>query len=231
MAGKHSLRARAARMKEMMLEYAYLITLGAVVSVVAATAMYASRVQAQQEGPVQAAAGAPEIEARAEVTPEPTALCTPLPTIAPLTVHPVSLTLGGGKVWPVSGGIARVDSDGQPVMWEAIGCYQAHAGVDVSGVRGENVLCVMDGVVERAVRDELWGWQVIIAQTDGSVLRYAGLGTCALHAGQSVTRGQVLGTLGDIPCESELGAHVHLQLSQDGAAADTASFLQNAKRQ
>ena len=230
MAGRRTARTMAARVKEMMMEYAYLITLGAVIAVVAATALYTSRMRAESAGQVQAAAGAPEVEVRQTLPPAPAVRHTPLPTIAPLSVRPVTLTLGAGKVWPVSGEIVRGDSANRPVLWKALGSYQIHCGVDVQGTRGEPVLCVMDGVIERVTRDDLWGWQVCVAQTDGSTLRYAGLGTCALAEGQSVTRGQQLGMLGDVPCEKELGAHLHLELTQDGAAADVASFLEHAKR-
>ena len=50
MAGRRTARTMAARVKEMMMEYAYLITLGAVIAVVAATALYTSRMRAESAG-------------------------------------------------------------------------------------------------------------------------------------------------------------------------------------
>ena len=65
MAMMKRIRGKLGKAKEFMLEYAYLITLGAVVAVVAASAMYAQSVRTQFEAqasqPVEAAANAPEM--------------------------------------------------------------------------------------------------------------------------------------------------------------------------
>lgn len=50
-----------------MLDYAYLVTLGAVIAIIAGSALYTRQLRAQQEAGVQAAAPAPEIAA----TPQP----------------------------------------------------------------------------------------------------------------------------------------------------------------
>lgn len=204
-----------------MIEYAYLVTLGAVIAVIAASAMYTQRLHAREQG-VAAAAGAPETKA----SPQPTARLTPLPTIAPLQVHYASPSPGGATVWPLDGDIVRGHDAQTPVYWETLGCYQAHIGLDIAGGAGDEVRCVMDGVVGRVVRDELWGWRVRVAQTDGSEAVYAGLQACLLQEGQAVTRGQTLGTLMErIPCEVELGTHLHLERWRDGAAQDPESVL------
>lgn len=211
------------RAREWMMEYAYLVTLGAVIAVVVASAMYTQHLRAQQEeAGVQAAAGAPEIGQ----TPQPTVSASPLPTIAPLEVHYMAVKPGGTTVWPVSGKVLR-DSDAQtPVLWEALGCIKVHTGLDIASDGEEEVLCAMDGVVQETVRDDLWGWRVRVAQTDGQEAVYAGLLQCGVEAGQGVTRGQALGTLlQEIPCEAELGTHLHMELYRDGAAQNPAEIL------
>lgn len=210
-------RRGAQRVQAWMVEYAYLVTLGAVIAVIAASAMYTQRLHAREQS-VQAAAGAPETKA----TPTPTPRVTPLPTLAPLAVQtPVRAT-----VWPLSGGIVRGHNAQEAVYWAALGCYQPHAGLDIAGEAGESVCCAADGVVSRTALDELWGWRVTVAQTDGSEAVYAGLEVCAVAAGQSVTRGQALGTLlAQIPCEAELGSHLHLERWRDGTAQDPEAVL------
>ena len=223
------MQGKAARMKETLLEHAYLITLGAVVAVVAASAMYTSRVQQQNAPQVEAAAGAPEIGETTAAS-EPPAV-TPLPTLAPLAVRQTALVSGGGRVWPVSGTVIRGYAPNEPVLWAALSCMQAHAAVDIAGQAGEDVLCVMDGVVEQVSQNALWGWQVCISQTDGSTALYAGLGTCDLAQGQAITRGQTLGTLMEaIPSEAELGAHLHFSVEREGAPEDPDTLLRNAQR-
>lgn len=224
---KGKLRGKLGKAKEALMEYAYLITLGAVVAVIAASAMYTSRVRTQFETQVEAAAGAPEIAATP--SPSPETEITPLPTIAPLVVG--TLGMGAGRVWPVSGEVIRGYAPDEPVFWETLSCYQAHRGVDIGAKAGEEILCVMDGVVEEITRDELWGYSVSVVQTDGSVARYAGIGFCPLWEGMTITRGQTVGeVMAAIPCEAELGAHLHLEYVKEGQGTDPTLLLQNAKR-
>lgn len=200
------------------MEYAYLVTLGAVIAVVVASAMYTRQVKRMQDGGVQAVAGAPEVEQATAVPMEST---TPLPTIAPVEVHYTSIRPGGSTVWPVGGEVVRAYDAQNAVLWEALGSVRIHAALDIAGEVGESVLCAMDGVVKSAVRDELWGWRVRVEQTDGSEAAYAGLGSVDVTAGQSVTRSQQLGTLLEsIPCEAELGPHLHMELCRAGKTCD-----------
>lgn len=217
----HRMGAAAARAREALVEHAYLVTLGAVIAVIAATAMYTGRLRDQEEAGVQAAAQAPELASPAPET-------TPLPTIAPLTTH--AMTSKPGTVWPVSGEVVRAHEPQTPVFWAAIGCFQAHEGVDIAGQAGEDVLAVMDGVVESVTLDGLWGWRIRVSQTDGSMGTYAGLACAQVSPGQSVSRGRVLGTLGDIPCEAELGPHLHYEQTADGQPADPEQLLSGATR-
>ncbi len=214
------------RAKAFMLDYAYLVTLGAALTVIAASALFTW--QMRQED-VQAAANAPEIaQETAKPLPTPGPTSSPLPTLAPLNALSVA-HLGGTRVRPVSGAVLREGDPTVPILWEALACYQPHAGLDLAGAAGEDVLCAADGSVSLAVRDELWGWRVEVEQTDGQRARYCGLATCLVTAGQNVTRGQPLGLLLDaVPCEAELGAHLHLELSQDGAWRDARALLPQA---
>ena len=212
------------RVREWMMEYAYLVTLGAVIAVMAAGAIYTG--QLRQDGGMQAAAGAPETQQSAAPTVTPTAQVTPLPTIAPLQVHYQALETRGGTAWPVDGGIVRKYDNRTPVLWEALACVQVHAGVDIAGRAGAGVRCAMDGVVEAMARDDLWGWRIRVKHMDGSEAVYAGLESCDVAQGQAITRGQQLGILLDsIPCERELGTHLHLELWREGEACDPASML------
>ena len=211
------------RAKEFVLNYAYLMTLGAALVVVAASALYTW--QLRQEGEVQAAANAPEVEVTAEPTQEPMITPVPLPTMAPLQVAS-TVKLGGTTVRPVKGKKLRAFDLTAPVYWEALSSVRVHAGLDLAGEAGEDVLCAMDGTVAQSVRDELWGWRVTVAQTNGQTAVYAGLASSNVQEGQNVTRGQTLGVLMDaVPCEAELGAHLHMELHGGGEMRDPATIL------
>lgn len=229
---KEKIRAALARVgavtrraKELALEYAYLMTLGAALTVVAASALYTW--QLRQEGEIQAAADAPEVQVSALPSPtrQPLPTAVPLATMAPMGIAS-TVRLGGTTVRPVPGGVLRECDAAAPVYWEALSCFQPHAGLDLAGSEGEEVLLAMDGTVTRTVRDELWGWRVEVAQTDGQTAVYAGMAGSLVHEGQNVTRSQTLGALMDaVPCEAELGAHLHMELSSDGEARDPESIL------
>ena len=121
------------RMKAWMLDYAYLVTLGAVIAVVAGSAIYTQQMRRQSEAGVQAAANAPEIAWSASPVPEATV--TPLPTIAPLTVHPVMLTTAAA-VWPVEGEVLRGFDEQALVWWESLGCFRRRGGPGRRLLRG-----------------------------------------------------------------------------------------------
>ncbi len=213
------MRRGVRRAKEWMMEYAYLVTLASVIAIIAVTAVYTERLKTK-ESSVQAAAQA------AEIGDTPTPHVTPLDTIAPLQAHYFSPNPGGTTVWPLDGNVIRPYDAQQVVHWAALGAYRVHPAMDIAGDEGEAVCCAMDGTVQSALRDELWGWRVSIEQTDGRLAAYAGLKTAAVQKGQNVTRGQILGTLlAHIPCEAEMDAHLHLELSRDGVLQDPEGML------
>ena len=209
-----TVKARLHQAREWLLDYAYLVTLGAMIAVIAGTALYTDRLRSQPN--VQAAAPAQEVAP----SPAPTAVPSPLPTLAPLRMPALT-----GAVRPVSGGQVRGFS-AEPVFWQGLDCWQAHPAADLAAESGETAVCMRDGTVRSAARDELWGWRVAVRQTDGSVCTYAGLACSLVLPGQTVTRGQPLGdVMESIPAESELGAHIHLSLERDSRCVDPAESL------
>lgn len=211
------------RFKDLAAEYAYLVTLVCVIGVIVGSAVYTQRVrEASQEALVQAAAGAPEIAMTASPTPQPRT--TPLPTIAPLQVR-VSL-LEGRMVWPMEGEVLRGHETTELVFWEALGAWQVHAGIDIAGEAGGSVLCAAEGTVSRVTRDALWGASVEVLHEGDRRTVYRGLALCYVEEGEGVARGQEIGTLDEsIPCESELGAHLHMEAFRDEAPQDPLATL------
>lgn len=203
------LKNRLRQAREWLLDYAYWVTLGAMIAVIAGTALYTDHLRSQQN--VQAAAPAPEVSS----SPTPQISPIPVPTLAP-----IRMPSAAGSVRPVSGRQIRGFSS-QPVFWQGLDCWQSHSAVDLAAEAGETAVCMRDGVVLSCVRDDLWGWHVAVRQTDGAVCTYSGLSCALVQAGQSVVRGQPLGdVMAAVPAESELGAHLHLSLYRDGEAAE-----------
>ena len=213
------------RGRKLLTDNAYLIMLGAVIAIVVSSAVYTRNVRRQSE--IAAAAPAPEIERRS--TPPPRV--SPLPTIAPLHTGGARFTLTGGTVWPVGGAVIRAYDDSEPVYWQALSSVRVHAALDIAGKAGEKVCAAADGTVESVSRDALWGWRVTVRQTDGRQAVYAGLASAAVSRQQRVTRGQEIGTLLDkVPCEAELGPHLHMELSRDGRPQDPEGMLPDRRQ-
>lgn len=203
-----------------MIENAYLVTIGCVLAMVVGCALYTQALR--KEADVQAAAPAPEIQNR--VTPIQTPELTPLPTIAPLHVRPVALVHSGGA-WPLDGRVIRPYDAIKSVYWQSLNQWKAHCALDIAGKAGESVHASMDGIVNDAAYNALWGWQVRIAH-DGLEMCYAGLESCTVQKGNTVRRGQVIGTLMEhIPCEAELETHLHLEMRKDGKLQDPEAVL------
>lgn len=208
-----------------LMDNAYLITLGAVIAIVVSSAVYTRNVRMQSE--IAAAAPAQEIEQQHTPTPR----VSPLPTIAPLVADGARLSLMGGTVWPVGGRILRAYDDQTPVYWKALGSVRVHAALDIAGEAGEKVCAAADGTVESVSRDALWGWRVTLRQTDGRQAVYAGLSSVSVARQQRVTRGQEIGVLMErIPCEAELGTHLHMELYRDGKPQDPEGMMPEKRK-
>ena len=218
--GKRAANAYAG-IRNWLMEYAYLVTLGAVMMVIAGAALYTGHLRGEQEAAAQAAAKAHETQESAGATP----CVTPLPTIAPLTLTKVSFSPKIAVVQPLDGKIVRGFSR-EPVLWEALGVVKAHAAIDIAGQEDCAVASAMDGMVKEAAMDALWGWRISIEHADGSVCVYAGLSCAFVSAGENVVRGQEIGRLLEqVPCEAELAPHLHFERWKDGVAQDPEEIL------
>lgn len=209
------------RVHDFMIEYAYGVTLCAILLMVVGCALYTEALKEEQS--MQAAANAPEVQA----SPTPEVTPVPLPSASPMTLHATAVKRGGATVWPVEGDILRGFDSETPVTWETLGCVQVHDGIDIAGEAEQAVRCAMDGTVTHTACDALWGWRVTVRQTDGQSAAYCGLLQIAVSIGQNVTRGQTLGLLMDsIPCEGELKTHLHMELTDEaGNKKDPAEIL------
>jgi peptidase M23-like protein len=104
----------------------------------------------------------------------------------------------------------------QPRPWE---CELGHCGVDLAAPRGELVVAVADGVVERIERSAAAGGRagryVRLAHCDGRVVtRYIHLDTIRkeLHPGSRVAAGEPLGTVGRSGVVEDF-PHLHFGMS------------------
>ena len=93
-----------------------------------------------------------------------------------------------------------------------------HQGLDLACAAGTAVRAVQDGVVTAAAYSPSYGNHLRILHPDGCETRYAHLQYLYVRPGEVVQAGQTLGTVGQTGRAT--GAHLHLELWQQGAACD-----------
>lgn len=144
---------------------------------------------------------------------------------------------GGGQD---SGALAPVSDSGflQPVAgklnsnfgWRVhpiYGTRKLHKGVDFPSGCGTPVRAAADGRVSRAYYNDRAGNKVILTHgtMDGKVITtsYHHLQGFAVSAGESVSRGDVVGYIGTTG--SSTGCHLHFEVHEDGTAVNPMNYL------
>lgn len=165
----------------------------------------------RQAAPVEEPPARTVLSARAEPL-----LPTPEPTPEPIV-----------WVWPLEGEIVGAYSPDEPVWSKTLEQWQTHAALDIAGSPGEVVYACRDGVVADAWCDRVWGNVIAIDHADGYRSVYAGLNTLKLvEVGVEVKAGDVISAVGpSLPCEADLPAHIHFELTQDGAPVDFEAMM------
>jgi len=101
-----------------------------------------------------------------------------------------------------------------------MGDYRVHSGVDFEATEGESVSAMCDGVVEDIYKDGMYGVTVKIVNGNFSVC-YCGLREdFSCYIGQQISRGDVIGCVGEVPCESMDGPHLHIEVKVGEEAID-----------
>jgi murein DD-endopeptidase MepM/ murein hydrolase activator NlpD len=97
-----------------------------------------------------------------------------------------------------------------------------HRGVDIGAAAGTPIKSGQDGAVTFAGYSGDYGNVVVIENADGLVSKYAHCDTIDVAAGQTVSAGDVIGTVGSTG--NSTGAHLHLEIMKDGEYLNPAFF-------
>ena len=101
-----------------------------------------------------------------------------------------------------------------------------HIGNDLAAAQGTAVLAAADGVVRTAGSHKSYGNYVRILHADGDETLYAHMQYLFVRAGERVTAGQTLGTVGQTG--NATGPHLHFEILHKGLRYDPAQALQDA---
>jgi len=117
----------------------------------------------------------------------------------------------------------------QPLYYKTLDTYRTHTAIDFEGEEGQSVKPFADGTVSLVEDDPLWGGCVTLDHGEGVISVYRGI-SASVKVGDELTVDDVLGKLDDIPCESDLGPHLHFELYKDGTVADASVLFDELKQ-
>lgn len=127
-------------------------------------------------------------------------------------------------VSPHTGSVLQPFSGDELVYNETMRDWRTHNGTDIAVQSGDSVKAPAAGEVTRAENDLQWGGVVEITEGERTV-RVCGLGKLHVKKGQQVAPGDVLGKAGELPAESALAPHIHVEFLQGGRYEDPKSFF------
>ena len=106
---------------------------------------------------------------------------------------------------------------------KTLGDWRTHNGIDYAAREGEAVPSPVDGSVVLAGADGSWGPVVAVKDSAGRVWRLCGVASPKVKEGDTVSAGQVLGTVGSVSCECAEESHLHLEVKQGDRYLDPAA--------
>lgn len=101
-----------------------------------------------------------------------------------------------------------------------------HPGIDLVAARGTNVMVTAPGKVKSVSKSNLqagYGNQVVVDHGEGFVTRYAHMEEILVKPGQVLSRGTVIGTVGN--SGGSVAPHLHYEITRDGEHVDPALYL------
>ncbi len=125
--------------------------------------------------------------------------------------HEQALARATPSIWPIAGwlssgfGLRKDPFDGSP---------EFHAGLDIAADRGTPIRATADGTVKTAGYNGDYGKSVLIDHGYGISTRFGHMSAIAVHAGQEIHRGEVLGYVG--ATGRATSPHLHYEILLNG---------------
>ena len=158
-------------------------------------------------------------------TAKPVAVTPATTTVAPTETEAVTTTTAPASLFvlPMSNKVLTPFSE-QPLYNETLDTYRAHTAIDFDGEDGQSVRPFAGGTVSAVEEDALWGGCVTVDHGAGVVTVYRGVSP-SVEVGDELTIDDRVGMLADVPCETDLGPHLHFELYKDGKVADATALF------
>lgn len=168
------------------------------------------------------------IDKPAQDVPKPTTAPTTAPTAEPRTTTPPAESTASAQaaaapgIWDAKP-LAAFSGD-ELVYSATLGDWRTHNGVDYACTQGTAVAAPVAGKVISAGAEGNWGTVVVLEDAAGRSWRLCGVADPAVKAGDTVTAGQKLGTVGTVGCECAEESHIHVEVKQGESYLDPAKL-------
>jgi murein DD-endopeptidase MepM/ murein hydrolase activator NlpD len=131
--------------------------------------------------------------------------------------------IGGQMTWPLPSDKNMPSSTFgwrfHPIFFE----WRMHNGIDLGGIKGNNIVSANEGVVSIASWGEGYGYYVVVDHGGGVSTLYAHCSKLLVSAGQSVKKGQVISLIGATGWAT--GPHLHFEVIIGGKRVDPLLYI------
>lgn len=129
---------------------------------------------------------------------------------------------GGAMSWPIPSSHYITSPFGNRIH-PITKTWKFHTGLDIGGSTGASIIAASSGTVIMASWYYGYGNCVMIDHGGGVVTLYGHLNSMSVSNGQSVSRGQQIGTCGSTG--NSTGPHLHFEVRKDGSYVDPFSYV------
>lgn len=126
-----------------------------------------------------------------------------------------------GFQWPCSA--RTITCEFGPRYHPITGVYSNHSGMDIGASYGSPIYACASGTVTTATYGTAYGYYVTINHGNGFSTLYGHMSRYVVSEGQYVTRGQVIGYVGNTGWST--GAHLHLTMYYNGSLVNPKKYL------
>lgn len=137
--------------------------------------------------------------------------------------RPVDLKTKSKWVYPVPG--AKIGSEAGMRLHPILDTVKCHTGVDMSAESGTAIHVVDKGIVLSAGEVSGFGNYTVVSHGGGLTSAYAHQSSILVEEGDKVSRGQVIGAVGNTGLST--GAHLHLEARYFGDPYNPRGWLKN----
>lgn len=112
--------------------------------------------------------------------------------------------------------------------WGADRGRRTHKGIDMGGKKGTPIFAVEAGRIDRTKRQSNGALQIVLKGKSGSKYYYGHMNKVLIRGGQKVSKGQVIGRMGDTGSPGEV--HLHFEYWKSGRESDAINPIRLIRR-